>query len=235
VAVHDAVRGIGPHLRGIAEAVGEAGWPRLEALLRALYDADGASRGPRARELVDFLVPRLAPDHPVLVALARVPADLGRRDELGGRNRRPRGDGPALDDAVAQFRAELAATVRAVDLNPNPPGVLASVQADLLAAAHLTPVTLVACGGDPQHRHLIRLPSPAGDVVLPAFQFGAGGSPHSVVLAVNELLGAEDDPWGVASWWLDRNAWLGAVAAELVGHIDDVRLLDAARADLEVD
>jgi hypothetical protein len=44
----------------------------------------------------------------------------------------------------------------------------------------------------------------------PTFQFEA--SRHTVnatVAQVNKLLGAVEDPWGVASWWVAPNGWLG--------------------------
>ncbi len=56
-----------------------------------------------------------------------------------------------------------------------------------------------------------------------------------MVLAVNRLLAARDDPWGVADWWLGGNAWLADVPAELLGEVDDEVLVRAARAETAVD
>jgi hypothetical protein len=86
-------------------------------------------------------------------------------------------------------------------------------------------------GQDPWQQHLIRLPREDETVQLPQFQFGEDGQPRAVVLTVNELLLAEDDPWGVADWWLRRNAWIAdAVPAELLGGPSEYALEDLARA-----
>jgi hypothetical protein len=77
---------------------------------------------------------------------------------------------------------------------------------------------------------LIRLERGDGVVQLPAFQFDAAGRPIQIVLTVNRLLGAEDDPWGAADWWLGPNAWLGAVPADLIGQVDENVLLATAKA-----
>jgi len=56
---------------------------------------------------------------------------------------------------------------------------------------------------------LIALPAASGPE-YPAFQFRPDGSPFGVVLEINDLLGAVDDPWGVADWWMTPNEILGA-------------------------
>src|SRR4051812_24147687 len=45
------------------------------------------------------------------------------------------------------------------------------------------------------------------DTRFPAFQFRPEGLPHDVVTTVNDLLGAEHDPWAVTCWWVGRHAW----------------------------
>jgi hypothetical protein len=84
-------------------------------------------------------------------------------------------------------------------------------------------------GSDPGQRFLIRLESRRRGLRFPAFQFDPQGRPISTVLLINERLGADDDPWGVADWWLGENAWLDAVPAELIGTRDDL-LVAAADA-----
>jgi hypothetical protein len=237
MAVDDAVRRIGPYLREIAASLGEAAWPPLNALLHGLAEADDVSRPRRAQELVFFLAERLPAEHPVRRALLLDPtAPDDPNDPTSRRRRRWRGGVSAdLDGAVAEFRAELASTEQAVELNPNPPTVLALVRRDLLAAPSRAAAEIRAFGQDPHSADLVRLTTPAGEVVLPAFQFKADGRQLPIVAQVNDLLGAHDDPWGVASWWLDRNSWLGGVPAELLGRVPDSHVLAAARADLEVD
>ena len=101
----------------------------------------------------------------------------------------------------------------------------------LLAAPTLTGQQIRAGGADPGQPGLIRLPGPAGQQI-PSFQFTRAGQPIPVVLAVNRLLDADDDPFGVADWWLGRNAWLEGVPADLIGLIDDMLLVRAAQAEL---
>ncbi len=49
--------------------------------------------------------------------------------------------------------------------------------------------------------------------LYPAFQFDRDrGRVDPVVAEINQLLAADDDPWGVASWWLSTNDRLGGQA-----------------------
>ncbi|MER7705064.1 hypothetical protein ABTX81_19485 [Kitasatospora sp. NPDC097605] len=103
----------------------------------------------------------------------------------------------------------------------------------LLAADSVSAADYRAGGHDPGDPDLIRLTDRQGTVRLPAFQFdGASGRPLPVVVAVNRLLDADDDPWGVADWWLGANAWLEAVPARLLGTTGEHALLAAARAEI---
>jgi hypothetical protein len=45
----------------------------------------------------------------------------------------------------------------------------------------------------------------AGKFRYPEFQFSLPGEATQVVRETNVALGARDDPWGVASWWLSPN------------------------------
>lgn len=101
----------------------------------------------------------------------------------------------------------------------------------LLAAPALSEQQVRANGCDPDGGDLIRLGA-GRDARFPAFQFGPDGQPLPVVAEVNRLLDAASDPWGVADWWLGRNAWLAAVPAGLLGRAGDERLVLAARAEL---
>jgi len=86
--------------------------------------------------------------------------------------------------------------------------------------------------------------SSAGDVIIfntddgpvyPAFQFDSTGAVIPIVAEINALLGANDDPWGVADWWLGDEPSLGSRPADLVaGSIaDHERLRVAARELIE--
>ena len=46
------------------------------------------------------------------------------------------------------------------------------------------------------------------------------------------LLDADDDPFGVADWWLGRNAWLEGVPADLIGCPHLGRIAPGAAGDL---
>ncbi len=49
----------------------------------------------------------------------------------------------------------------------------------------------------------------ANRYLFPAFQFDVAHQRiHPTAVEVNRLLGAADDPWGVASWWVSPNARL---------------------------
>lgn len=81
---------------------------------------------------------------------------------------------------------------------------------------------------------LLRLPFPEGNV-YPAFQFNPDAEGlRQVVIAVNSLLRAADDPWGVSSWWLTNSGWLGKRPVDLLGTSDEQDLTELAAAHTEV-
>lgn len=108
----------------------------------------------------------------------------------------------------------------------------ADADAWLLAAPALTEQQVRDQGGDPGRGDLIKLFPADGQARLPEFQFGSAGQPIPVVATINRLLSAAEDPYGVADWWLGRNAWLNGIPAELLGHVEDELLVSAARAEL---
>ena len=73
--------------------------------------------------------------------------------------------------------------------------------------------------------------------VYPGFQFDRDGRLPAIVAEVNALLGATDDPWGVADWWLSPDASLDGRPVDLIGGspADFDRLRQAARTLLEAD
>nr|AGS49288.1 hypothetical protein [uncultured bacterium esnapd2] len=98
----------------------------------------------------------------------------------------------------------------------------------LLAEPALSAREVSASGQDPYAPFLIRLERPDGGEQWPAFQFSPDGSPWAVVREINQILDAEDDPWGVADWWLGENHLAGAIPARLIGEIDDATLIELA-------
>ena len=80
---------------------------------------------------------------------------------------------------------------------------------------------------------LLGLPGGRGPT-YPAFQFDAQRRcVFPEVRAVNEHLGASDDPWGVASWWVSRNDRIEARPVDLVGTERAADLVDIAGAVTE--
>jgi hypothetical protein len=88
-------------------------------------------------------------------------------------------------------------------------------------------------GVDPDIPDLIRLDRADGSRAVPTFQFDEHGAPIPVVLRVNQVLGAYDDPWGVADWWLSTNVWLHEPPFALVGRTPDHLLVAAAVTAVE--
>ena len=85
-----------------------------------------------------------------------------------------------------------------------------------------------------EHRHrsqLIGLPSQDG-YRYPKFQFDLQqGDIYEVVGEVNELLGADRDPWGAASWWLYPNEFVGDCPANLLADAHSALPPDGASAE----
>ena len=80
---------------------------------------------------------------------------------------------------------------------------------------------------------LIGLPRERG-YLYPAFQFDKDRRQvRPEVQRANEILDARDDPWGVASWWISRNARLGAKPMELIGTNRSEDIVRAAEAVVE--
>jgi hypothetical protein len=108
-----------------------------------------------------------------------------------------------------------------------------SIEDWILATRAYSPAHVLRKGTDPAQSGLIRLRRPDGRVSLPTFQFTPTGEPNPLVLRINQLLGADQDPWGVADWWLCPNVWLSATPAHVIDQVDDQLLVAAAVAATE--
>ncbi|MFJ4667693.1 DUF3168 domain-containing protein [Kitasatospora purpeofusca] len=198
--------------------------------IAALLDAPSADPERTARRIVRLVLAALPDEHPVRAALA---------------------DSVRYSQAVRLESTNHDAALRVLDLvrgrstdgdgpeaPPEPePNALPVPPEDaddwLLAADSVSAADYRSGGHDPADPDLIRLTDRQGIVRLPSFQFdGVSGRPLPVVVAVNRLLDADDDPWGVADWWLGANAWLDAVPARLLGTPGEHGLLAAARAEI---
>ncbi|MGI5498728.1 hypothetical protein [Lentzea sp. CA-135723] len=80
---------------------------------------------------------------------------------------------------------------------------------------------------------VIKLDRDDGSAAVPVFQFDEEGTPLEVVLRVNRVLRAHEDPWGAADWWFSANAWLTEPPYELIGRTPDELLVAAAVAVTE--
>ena len=213
MAVEDAIWALHEHWADVMARL-DAG--ARQELGRLLDDLAGPDRARASAQIADLLVEELPPGHPVRRALVGgtlfAPADV---------------DWPSLTRAL---RDRAAATDLRLD-QPMPTGwVLRNVEDRLLSVAALNEQEVRGLGLDPADPDLIRLRRAAGGHQWPAFQFGSDGSLPELVRSINRLLGAHDDPIGVADWWLSRNGWLGEAPHSLIGRVPDDRLVQAARA-----
>ncbi|MGW6459186.1 hypothetical protein ACWF94_25235 [Streptomyces sp. NPDC055078] len=84
---------------------------------------------------------------------------------------------------------------------------------------------------DPAEAGLIRLTDPEHGDRYPDFQFDPGtGEPYPVVQRINRMLKSDQDPWGVADWWLSPDVWLREAPATAIGRVADGLLIEAAQA-----
>ncbi|PZT73680.1 MULTISPECIES: hypothetical protein [unclassified Streptomyces] len=114
--------------------------------------------------------------------------------------------------------------------------IIAAAERRLLGAPTLSAGEVrTRYGGSAPPPELIRLADPDRGDRYPEFQFRPGdGAPYDVVLEVNRVLLAHEDPWGAADWWLSGNTWLGGgPPAGLLGVRPDRDLVGAAIALVE--
>ncbi|MEU2447900.1 hypothetical protein ABZ588_30900 [Streptomyces althioticus] len=116
------------------------------------------------------------------------------------------------------------------DEQPVPPYRPDAHDAWLLAAPAVPAASLGLTPEEP--RDLILLTDEREVERVPVFQFDPRTQkPYPVVVEINRLLSAEEDPWGASDWWLGSNVWLDAAPVELLGTGADQALLSAARAE----
>ena len=186
---------------------------RIESAPPGSQDAAAA-----AADLTALLVTRLPHGHPVRAAIAA-------QTRLAGET----ADWPRISlmlRALPEINAQLPSLLPA---HPAPDD--AGAEARLLAVPALTPEQVREHGADPDDEDLIRLSPGRGLIQLPSFQFGPDGQAIPIVKAINRLLVAAEDPWGVADWWLGSNTWLNATPADLIGQVEDTLLALAAQAE----
>lgn len=185
-----------------------------------------------AAELHALVKPFVPPGHPLRALLTPSGVRFGPAIEP------PATERPALLAALLPLRTDDAP--RAPGPEAPPAGAPAPVAAPvyrpdqddawLLAEPSVDlPAQVLATDG---FRHLIRLTDGQDTAHVPAFQLDpVTGAPYPVVVEINRMLSADEDPWGAADWWLGSNVWLNAAPARLLGTGADDALLSAARAE----
>lgn len=244
MGVRRAVDELLHHRAEIARRLAPGGHRILAEGLRAVSAAPPADQLARAVDLIEELINYYLPDGDPL-------AEAFLLDETEAYA----ADGTATRTALGELLADIDLHGALPEPPPPPPpppesragqgggfgrlgedlDLVNAVRRDLLAAPAYTPADLRAAGADPDAPGLIRLRRAGGRVQLPVFQFDERRRPRPVVVTVNQLLAAESDPWGVASWWLDQNSWLAGVPAELLGRIPDDEIVAVARVDVQED
>ncbi len=206
MAIHHIIAALGDHWDRVTELLGERGRAELRRHVTAMADAVTAGeRAVRASRILGLLLDHLPTDDPVLTAARRAP------------------DVPDAERALKRLAIDL------YFLDTGPP----AADERILAAGCESAFDLRRRGVDPDVPDLIRLDRADGSVAVPVFQFDGGGVPIPVVLRVNHLLGAREDPWGVADWWLNANVWLSDAPSTLIGDTPDDLLVAAASAAVE--
>ena len=157
-----------------------------------------------------------------LLSLVTLRSELAR--QIGGDPRRVVDEAGEAEMLRAKMRGEVMQTVW---------------REDMLAPKDVA----VALGANPTNREKVRqyrdrswlVGLPAGRGYLyPAFQFDPRRRDvFPEVREVNLILGAVDDPWGVASWWISEHARLRTRPADIVGTSRADDLLAAAGAMVE--
>jgi hypothetical protein len=202
-----------------------------EQRLELLQDLAGASRLFEAEELLD-LAADIAEQHPGLkgksarlrVLLAWEANRMGLIEKLAGGPRNVVSSSDPREELGARIASEAVATIW---------------QERMLDAGKVAE----SLGGRSSNREkaralrkrseLLGLPRDRG-YLYPAFQIDEGRRQvYPEVAEVNRLLGATEDPWGTASWWVSENARLEARPLELVGTEKAARLVAAAEAVIE--
>ncbi len=210
------LRAVAQYWDEILELASAAQGDRLRALVSGVAEPDPAEA---MAALADELIDILPGDHPV-AALLRAGVMYSSAVQ----------DPPATELAESLVRLSLLvlrADRSAWQACPKD-DFDRRVQGRLLSLPAITPDEAGPIAS--ASAHLIRLPRPGLTWQIPAFQFAETGDPWPVVSEVNQLLGAESDPWGVTCWWVDPHARLGAAPAQLLGTGQDSLLRRAALA-----
>jgi hypothetical protein len=228
LSLDPAVLALAEHWESVEELLAAGPAARLHSLVDLLPSPEAGARqqATAAAGLAALLAGALPRDHPVWLAF--IEDDEVRYLRTPEETATPRVFDPALRERLYPgLRRHEVDRAAAGDRSQD---IVEAATARLLAFPCLRPEQLGGDhGGDPRLRHLIKLDGADGPC-FPAFQFDGSGRPFELVLEVNALLDAAEDPWGVADWWLGRNARLARTPADSIGTGLDSVLLEAAYA-----
>ncbi|MFJ8958171.1 hypothetical protein ACIRG5_02225 [Lentzea sp. NPDC102401] len=195
-----------------------ADWDRVTDLL----GTDGRNR---LRKLIDALRDAQSADGRAAVAtrITRVLGDFLPHDD------------PVFADAGVRYSNpgqvhELDKLLVSISGDPRLYGRPRSAEERILTHARESAAALRERGHMPDAFGVIQFHFDNGSASVPLFQFDESGAPLEVVLRVNWLLRAHEDPWGAADWWFSANAWLTEPPYELIGRTPDDLLVAAAVA-----
>jgi hypothetical protein len=171
--------------------------------------------------LTEFVLNRLPPGHPVRLAAINDDTYLG-----------PSPVAPVAEGLNDDLKALLAEIEREVIADSAETRDRIHARLRRLRAHGAAEVRVF--GHRPPYPGVIVLTSALGEALFPAFQFDDRGAVLPVVRSVNEMLGADGDPWGVADWWVSVNGWLGCPPVALLGAGRDDDLIAVAATVGEV-
>ncbi|MGX4689403.1 hypothetical protein [Streptomyces sp. JNUCC 63] len=254
----DAVDAIHEHAAEVYGLLDDAGRAELLEIL-ADADEDPLAAADEVRDMVKTLLPADHPLRAALVPpgvryLAPPPQDgiairgslnrLLRRLESAGLVERDDRSAPGAPESQKAHTASRGAPLTPLvphelqdaplapqDAPPDPPCRRPDAYDAWLLAEPSVPAA--SLGLTPEEPHDLILLTDEQEVDrVPAFQFDPETrAPYPVVVEINRMLSAGEDPWGAADWWLGSNVWLDAAPAGLLGTGADQALLSAARAE----
>lgn len=198
MALSDALLVVAETWPELRERVGPAQLERARRLLAAAVH--GASWEPE--ELLTSLLGPEPPEHPAWQALVHSPERRTAHATL------PVPLAAARLRLVVEREIEWQRTSAEKVGAPDPDRVDAEAEARIWTV----PLLAVQATGRPLRNMLVL--NREGDRVAPVFQFDHHRRLLTFAAEVNELLGADDDPWGVASWWLTPHAALHGIPAD---------------------
>ncbi|WP_406485792.1 hypothetical protein [Streptomyces phaeochromogenes] len=212
--------------------------PRREELLEIVADAESDPEA-AADALRDLIKPLLPPGHPVREALT--PSGWRFRPAES-----PAQDRPALLESFRTLRTRMTSagilevghvsmpyTLTSTTAASTPPPYRPDSRDAWLLEEPALPATALDGLAPEQADQVIVLTGNDEVERVPAFQLDPESrTPYPVVVEINRLLSADEDPWGAADWWLGSNVWLDTAPARLLGRGVDHALLSAARAEI---